>query len=51
VPRKKVPSPKISEEEKELLDSRWKKFFANPDSALTLEQVKTLINAKMRRRA
>jgi len=36
----------VSEEEKELLDSRWEKFLANPDSALTLEQVKALLAAR-----
>jgi putative addiction module component (TIGR02574 family) len=36
----------VSEEEKKLLDSRWEKFLANPDSALTLDQVKALAAAR-----
>jgi putative addiction module component (TIGR02574 family) len=36
----------VSEEEKKLLDNRWKKFLANPDSALTLDQVKALLAAR-----
>lgn len=31
---------------KKLLDNRWEKFLANPDSALTLEQVKALLAAR-----
>ncbi len=36
----------VSEEEKDLLDSRWENFLKNPDSALTLEQVKALLAAR-----
>jgi putative addiction module component (TIGR02574 family) len=36
----------VSEEEKKLLDSRWEKFLANPDSALTLDQVKERLAAR-----
>jgi len=36
----------VSEEEKNLLDDRWEKFLANPDSALTLDQVKALLAAR-----
>ena len=36
----------VSEEEKKLLDDRWEKFLANPDSALTLDQVKALVAAR-----
>ncbi len=36
----------VSEEEKDLLDGRWEKFLANPDSALTLDQVKALLAAR-----
>ena len=39
----------VSEEEKKLLDDRWEKFLANPDSALTLDQVKALVAARMDR--
>jgi putative addiction module component (TIGR02574 family) len=33
----------VSDEEKELLDSRWERYLANPDSALTIEQVEALL--------
>ena len=36
----------VSKEEKKLLDDRWEKFLANPDSALTLDQVKALLAAR-----
>jgi putative addiction module component (TIGR02574 family) len=36
----------VSGEEKKLLDDRWGKFLANPDSALTLDQVKALVAAR-----
>jgi putative addiction module component (TIGR02574 family) len=36
----------VSAEEKKLLDDRWEKFLANPDSALTLDQVKALVAAR-----
>ena len=36
----------VSKEEKKLLDDRWEKFLANPDSALTLDQVKALVAAR-----
>ena len=36
----------VSEEEKKLLDERWEKFLANPDSALTLDQVKERLAAR-----
>jgi putative addiction module component (TIGR02574 family) len=36
----------ISEEEKKLLDERWKNYLAHPDSALTLEQTKALMAAR-----
>ena len=36
----------VSKEEKKLLDNRWEKFLANPDSALTLDQVKALVAAR-----
>lgn len=33
----------VSSEEKKLLDDRWNKFLANPDSALTTEQFEALL--------
>ena len=39
---------KVSDKEKRLLDDRWEKFLANPESALTLDQVKSLL-AKRRK--
>jgi putative addiction module component (TIGR02574 family) len=36
----------VSEDEKKLLDVRWEKFLANPDSALTLDQVKERLAAR-----
>jgi len=36
----------VSDEEKKLLDTRWEKFLANPESALTLDQVKALLAAR-----
>ncbi len=39
----------VSEEEKRLLDDRWANYLANPDSALTLEQVKALVAARLAR--
>ena len=39
----KLEQIEVSEEEKKLLDERWEKFLANPDAALTVEQVKALL--------
>jgi putative addiction module component (TIGR02574 family) len=36
----------ISEEEKNLLDERWKNYLAHPESALTLDQTKALMAAR-----
>jgi putative addiction module component (TIGR02574 family) len=36
----------VSEEEKNLPEGRWQNFLANPDSALTLDQVKALLAAR-----
>jgi putative addiction module component (TIGR02574 family) len=36
----------VSPQEKQLLDDRWERFLANPDSALTLEQMKALMAAR-----
>jgi putative addiction module component (TIGR02574 family) len=33
----------ISDEEKKLLDERWERYLANPDSALTVEQFEALL--------
>ena len=36
----------VSQEEKALLDDRWEKFLANPESALTIDQVKAILAAR-----
>jgi putative addiction module component (TIGR02574 family) len=36
----------VSEQEKKMLDDRWEQFLANPESALTLEQMKALMAAR-----
>jgi putative addiction module component (TIGR02574 family) len=36
----------LSEEKKKLLDDRWERFLTNPDSALTLNQVKAFMAAR-----
>ena len=36
----------VSGEEKKLLDDRWERHLANPEAALTLEQVKALLAAR-----
>ena len=36
----------VSEEEKKLLDERWENYRKNPESALSLEQVKALVAAR-----
>jgi putative addiction module component (TIGR02574 family) len=36
----------VSEQEKKILDSRWEQFLANPESALTLKQMKALMAAR-----
>jgi putative addiction module component (TIGR02574 family) len=38
----------VSDEEKELLDSRWERYLANPDSALTMEQLKAAVASRLK---
>jgi putative addiction module component (TIGR02574 family) len=38
----------ISEEEKDLLDERWEKHLANPEAALTLEQLKAAVASRLK---
>ncbi len=44
-----VEQNEVSDEEKKLLDARWEKHLANPEAALTLEQVKALVAARQDR--
>jgi putative addiction module component (TIGR02574 family) len=37
----------VSDEEKKLLDERWEKHLTNPDSALTLDQLKAVVAARL----
>ena len=37
----------VSDEEKILLDERWENYRKNPESALSLEQVKALVAARL----
>jgi putative addiction module component (TIGR02574 family) len=38
----------VSDEEKGLLDERWEKHLANPEAALTLEQLKAAVAARLK---
>ena len=38
----------VSEEEKNLLDERWENYLANPESALTLEQLKAAVASRLK---
>lgn len=38
----------VSEQEKKLLDDRWEKFSANPESALTLKQLKAAVASRLK---
>jgi putative addiction module component (TIGR02574 family) len=38
----------ISDEEKKLLDERWERYQANPDSALTMEQLKAAVASRLK---
>ena len=38
----------VSDEEKKLLDERWEKYLANPESALTLEQLKAAVASRLK---
>ncbi len=42
-----IDDSEITEEEKMLLDERWEKYLANPESALTLEQLKAAVAARL----
>jgi putative addiction module component (TIGR02574 family) len=42
-----IDDSEITEEEKKLLDERWEKYLANPESALTLEQLKAAVAARL----
>ena len=38
----------VSDEEKKLLDERWENYLRNPDSALTLEQLKAAVASRLK---
>jgi putative addiction module component (TIGR02574 family) len=38
----------VSDEEKKLLDERWEKYLANPESALTMEQLKAAVASRLK---
>jgi putative addiction module component (TIGR02574 family) len=38
----------VSDEEKKLLDERWEKHLANPEAALTLEQLKAAVASRLK---
>ena len=38
----------VSEEEKNLLDERWENYLKNPESALTLEQLKAAVASRLK---
>jgi len=38
----------VSDEEKRLLDERWEKHLANPEAALTLEQLKAAVASRLK---
>ena len=38
----------VSDEEKNLLDERWEKHLANPEAALTLEQLKAAVASRLK---
>jgi len=38
----------VSDEEKKLLDERWEKHLVNPESALTLEQLKAAVASRLK---
>jgi putative addiction module component (TIGR02574 family) len=43
-----VEQNEVSDEEKKLLDERWEKHLANPESALTLEQLKAAVASRLK---
>jgi len=38
----------VSDEEKNLLDERWENYLKNPESALTLEQLKAAVASRLK---
>ena len=38
----------VSEEEQKLLDDRWERHLANPEAALTLEQLKAAVASRLK---
>ena len=38
----------VSDEEKKMLDERWEKYLANPESALTMEQLKAAVASRLK---
>jgi putative addiction module component (TIGR02574 family) len=38
----------VSEEEKKLLDERWEKYVSNPESALTLQELKAAVSKRLK---
>lgn len=38
----------VSDEEKNLLDERWETYLKNPESALTLEQLKAAVASRLK---
>lgn len=43
-----VEQNEVSDEEKKLLDERWEKYLKNPESALTLEQLKAAVASRLK---
>ncbi len=43
-----VEQNEVSDEEKKLLDERWEKHLANPESALTMEQLKAAVASRLK---
>ena len=43
-----VEQGEVSDEAKKLLDERWEKYLANPESALTLEQLKAAVASRLK---
>jgi putative addiction module component (TIGR02574 family) len=43
-----VEENEVSNEEKRLLDERWEKHLANPEAALTLDQLKAAVASRLK---
>ncbi|MCE0522422.1 MAG: addiction module protein [Methylacidiphilales bacterium] len=43
-----VEQNEVSDEGKKLLDERWEKYLKNPESALTLEQLKAAVASRLK---